>query len=100
MLTLAAQIVTDDAQAELNVDLTRGFLMGGTSARANFIGGIRHHLRDEGVVPKVTGIVILAGSLCHPDAQTEDMKERILSVGEVTDAPGLTRKPIGYFGSK
>jgi acetyl esterase/lipase len=92
--------VTDDAQAELNVDLTKGFLMGGTSAGANFTGGITHFLRDEGVVPKVTGVVILAGSFCHPDARTEEMKERILSVDEVTDAPGLTRKSIDYFGSK
>lgn len=39
----------------------------------------------------------MAGSFCHPDARPEKYKDRILSIDEITGAPGLTRKSIDYF---
>jgi hypothetical protein len=71
--------------------------LGGTSAGANFTAGISHLSVREGLSPPITGVVFLAGSFCHPDARPEKYKDRILSVDEINDAPGLTRKSIDYF---
>jgi acetyl esterase/lipase len=81
----------------LKTDLARGFVLGGTSAGANFTAGIAHLAKLEGLSPRLTGIVFLAGSFCHPDARPEKYRDRILSVDEINDAPGLTRKSIAYF---
>ncbi|RKL47462.1 hypothetical protein BFJ72_g1696 [Fusarium proliferatum] len=86
-----------EGQTTLNTDLSRGFILGGTSAGANFTAGISHLARDEGLIPGITGIVFLAGSFCHPDVRPKKYLDRILSVDEINDAPGLTRKSIDYF---
>lgn len=76
-------------------------MLGGTSAGANFTAGIAHLARVEGLTPRLTprltGMVFLAGSFCHPDARPAKYLNRILSVDEINDAPGLTRKSIDYF---
>ncbi|EEU45631.1 uncharacterized protein NECHADRAFT_40931 [Fusarium vanettenii 77-13-4] len=87
-------------QSKLNTDLAKGFILGGTSAGANFTAGISHLARDEGLSPKITGVVFLAGSFCHPDVRPKKYLDRILSVDEINDAPGLTRKSIDYFSEK
>lgn len=82
------------------MSLTKGFLLGGTSAGANFTAGISHLARDEGLAPPLSGLIFLAGSFCHPDARPEKYRDRILSVDEIDDAPGLTRKSIDYFAGQ
>ncbi|KAF7548041.1 hypothetical protein G7Z17_g7310 [Cylindrodendrum hubeiense] len=89
-----------DGQSKLNTNLSKGFILGGTSAGANFTAGLTHLARDEGLSPKITGVVFLAGSFCHPDARPEKYLDRILSVDEINDAPGLTRKSIDFFAGK
>lgn len=91
------QVASEEGQKRLHLDLAKGFVLGGTSAGANFTSGISHYARDEGLTPKITGVVFLAGSYCHPDARPEKYLERILSIDEINDAPGLTRKSIDYF---
>ncbi|KAF4436410.1 AB hydrolase superfamily [Fusarium acutatum] len=88
---------SSEGQIKLNTDLSRGFILGGTSAGANFTAGISHLARDEGLSPRITSVVFLAGSFCHPDVRPEKYLGRILSVDEINDAPGLTRKSIDYF---
>ncbi|KAF4960873.1 hypothetical protein FSARC_10338 [Fusarium sarcochroum] len=88
---------SSQGQSKLNTDLSKGFILGGTSAGANFTAGISHLARDEGLSPKITGIVFLAGSFCHPDVRPKKYLDRILSVDEINDAPGLARKSIDYF---
>ncbi|KAI9900992.1 hypothetical protein N3K66_005254 [Trichothecium roseum] len=90
---------TPAAQKRLGADLSKGFILGGTSAGANFTAGISHLAREENLPHKITGLVFLAGSFCHPDARGK-YKDRILSVDEINDAPGLTRKSINYFAEK
>lgn len=85
------------SQAQLHAKLTNGFMLGGTSAGANFTAGISHLARDEDLSPPLSGLVFLAGSFCHPDARPEMYRDRILSVDEIDEAPGLTRKSIDYF---
>lgn len=92
--------VAADASKQMPVDLSRGFLLGGTSAGANFTAGISHILRDKAMQYPLTGVIFLAGSFCHPDARPEQYRDRILSVDEINDAPGLTRKSIDYFAAK
>ncbi|KAM0432241.1 hypothetical protein ACHAPT_004779 [Fusarium lateritium] len=89
-----------EGQSKLNTNLAKGFILGGTSAGANFTAGISHLARDEGLSPKLTGVVFLAGSFCHPDVRPKKYLDRILSVDEIDDAPGLTRKSIDYFAEK
>lgn len=59
--------------------------------------GIAHLAVQEKLSPSLTGLLFLAGSFCHPDARPAQYKDRILSVDEINDAPGLTRKSIDYF---
>lgn len=84
----------------MDTDLTKGFILGGTSAGANFTSGLSHLAREEGIRPKITGVIFLAGSFCHPDARPAKYIDRILSIDEISDAPGLTRKSIDYFAGK
>lgn len=86
--------------SQLPVDLRRGFILGGTSAGANFTAGIAHLAVQEGLMPVLTGLLFLAGSFCHPDVHQGKYDGRILSVNEINDAPGLTRKSIDYFATK
>lgn len=74
--------------------------MGGTSAGANFTAGISHLLREEKLSYRLTGLVFLAGSFCHPDARPEQYRDRILSIDELDNAQGLTRKSMNYFAGK
>ncbi|KAJ5973448.1 alpha/beta-hydrolase [Penicillium waksmanii] len=86
--------------SQLPINLQRGFILGGTSAGANFTAGIAHLAVQEGLAPALTGLLFLAGSFCHPDVRPEEYRDRILSVDEINDAPGLTRKSIDYFAAK
>ncbi|KAK5050503.1 hypothetical protein LTR84_003784 [Exophiala bonariae] len=90
----------ESSQAQLRINLTKGFVLGGTSAGANFTAGISHLARDKALSPPLSGLIFLAGSFCHPDARPEEYRDRILSVDEINDAPGLTRKSIDYFAAK
>ncbi|KAH7167082.1 alpha/beta hydrolase fold-domain-containing protein [Fusarium sp. MPI-SDFR-AT-0072] len=88
---------SSEGQRKLNTDLSKGFILGGTSAGANFTAGISHLARDEGPSPRITSVMFLAGSFCHPDVRPKKYLDRVLSVDEINDAPGLTRKSIDYF---
>ncbi|KAJ5320230.1 Alpha/Beta hydrolase protein [Penicillium antarcticum] len=89
-----------EGSSHFPINLRKGFLLGGTSAGANFTAGIAHLAVEEGLSPSLTGLLFLAGSFCHPDARPAKYLHRILSVDEVNDAPGLTRKSIDYFSAK
>lgn len=93
-------IASKQGQLELNVNLAKGFILGGTSAGGNFTSGISHLAVQEGLSPKITGVVFLASNFCHPDARPAKYLDRILSIDEIDDAPGLTRKSIDYFAGK
>lgn len=93
-------IASESGQQKLNVDLAKGFILGGTSAGGNFTSGISHLAVQEGLSPKITAVVFLASNFCHPDARPAKYLARILSIDEIDDAPGLTRKSIDYFAGK
>ncbi|KAF9895014.1 hypothetical protein FE257_004638 [Aspergillus nanangensis] len=87
-------------QIQLSTNLRKGFILGGTSAGANFTAGIAHRCQEEYVSPSLTGLLFLAGSFCHPDVRPPKYLDRILSIDEITDAPGLTKQQIDYFAAK
>ncbi|KAH7092608.1 Alpha/Beta hydrolase protein [Paraphoma chrysanthemicola] len=94
---------TPEAHSELNVDPSKGFLVGGTSAGANFTAGLVHrykHSPPSPASPLITGLIFWAGSWCHPDVRPSHMEPYILSVDEIDDAPGLTKASIEYFWKK
>ncbi|KAK2593440.1 hypothetical protein QQS21_008857 [Conoideocrella luteorostrata] len=93
-------VASQAGQDRLETDLTKGFVLGGTSAGANFTAGISHLAVQGKLSPPITGVVFLAGSFCHPDVRPKKYLARILSVDEINDAPGLTRKSIDYFAGK
>jgi hypothetical protein len=80
--------------------LQRGFILGDTSAGAKFTAGIAHPAVQEGLAPALTGLLFLAGGFCHPNVRPEEYRDRILSVDEINDVLGLTRKSIDYFAAK
>jgi acetyl esterase/lipase len=93
-------VASPEGQEQLQTDLIKGFILGGTSAGANFTAGISHLAVREKLSPPITGVVFLAGSFCHPNARPKEFLNRILSVDEINDAPGLTRKSIDYFSGE
>lgn len=87
------------------IDLESGFIIGGTSAGANFIAGIAHIIAQETdpslkLSYRLTGILFLAGTICHEDARPEKYRDRILSIDEITESAGLTKEGIIYFAGK
>lgn len=88
---------TSSNLTKLNIDPSKGFLLGGTSAGGNFTSGLAHHYMDEKPSPSITGLIYLAANVCHPDVRPAAYHNLILSVTEIDDAPGLTKTSIEYF---
>lgn len=82
---------------ELRADLTKGFILGGISAGASVTCVLSHEAVLENLSLSLTGLLLMAASVCHPNVRPEKRKDRILSVDEVNDASWLTRKSIDYF---
>lgn len=77
--------------------MTKGFILGGTSAGAQFTASIAPLYRDAGLSPPITGIVFLAGNLVDTRATPAKYQRSVLSVDEITSAPGLTQEAVEYF---
>lgn len=85
--------------------MNSGFIIGGTSAGANFVAGIAHIIAQETdpnlkLSHRLTGILFLAGTICHEDARPEKYRDRILSIDEITESAGLTKEGIIYFAGE
>lgn len=93
-------VIQPSTESLLNADLSLGFLLGGTSAGGNFTAALSHSMIAENLSPRPSGLLFMASSFCHPDVRPAEYRDRILSVDEVTDAPGLTAKSIRYFAEK
>ncbi|KAL2833435.1 Alpha/Beta hydrolase protein [Aspergillus cavernicola] len=102
-----------NTQPTLHTDLSKGFILGGTSAGANFTAGIAHLLVQDTATdpetnsnelshptPVVTGILFLAGTICHEDARPPAYQDRLLSIDEITESAGLTKEVIRFLAEK
>lgn len=92
--------MSSSGQDKIAADLSKGFVLGGTSAGGNFTAGLAHAMLEQGIEPQPTGLLLMASSFCHPDARPAEYRDRIVSVDEIDDAPGLTVKSIKYFAEK
>jgi len=75
---------------ELNADITKGFILGGISAGANFTAVLAHCARDDPILHgKLTGQLLLLPTVVHADAVPEQYKSELLSMEQNKDAPLL-----------
>jgi acetyl esterase/lipase len=58
--------IAANAEAELGVLLSSGFVVGGSSAGGNMSAVLTHLARDEGLSPKITGTFLLAPMILPP----------------------------------
>ncbi|KAH7174300.1 Alpha/Beta hydrolase protein [Fusarium flagelliforme] len=89
------QWIAGHAEAELHVSLTRGFIIGGSSAGGNMAAIIGHLARDEKLNPAITGVFLLAPMILPPEAKEhlpEKYREMYISrtQAECMDDPILT----------
>lgn len=97
MADSTSQVASSNGQTRLNANLSKAFLLGGTSAGAQFTASIAPLYRSAALSPPITGLVFLAGNLVDTRATPRKYQDSILSVDEITSAPGLTKEAVDYF---
>ncbi|KAJ9644333.1 hypothetical protein H2204_001685 [Knufia peltigerae] len=78
-------------------DLAKGFVIAGVSAGANMAATLSHLYRDEGFLPRLTGLYLSIPSLLAPEAVPPEYKGEYLSRQENKDAPVLNSAAIKWF---
>ncbi|KAJ4117526.1 hypothetical protein NW768_010889 [Fusarium equiseti] len=89
------QWISSHAESELGVSLTKGFIIGGSSAGGNMAAVASHLARDEKLNPAITGVFLLAPMILPPEAREglpEKYREMYISrtQSECMDDPILT----------
>ncbi|KAF5249377.1 hypothetical protein FANTH_5258 [Fusarium anthophilum] len=87
--------IAANAESELKVSLSKGFVIGGSSAGGNMAAIASHLARDEKLTPPITGVFLLAPMILPPekeDALPQKYKDLYLSrtQTECKDDPILT----------
>lgn len=80
-------------------DPTKGFIVGGISAGANLACTVTHLARDEGMLPKLTGVYLSIPSLLSPQAVPDKLKSEYTSREENAQALILNSDAIAFFRS-
>lgn len=83
----------------LGADLSKGFIVGGTSAGGNISAVIGHLARDEALSPPLTGLALLIPALTDHTLQDIDKEyaDQIISYEQNKDAPVLSMKSVELF---
>ncbi|KAF9774470.1 hypothetical protein IL306_007548 [Fusarium sp. DS 682] len=63
------QWIAANAESELGVSLSRGFILGGSSAGGSMAAIASHLARDEKLTPAITGVFLLAPMILPPEVQ-------------------------------
>ncbi|KAF9259617.1 hypothetical protein L218DRAFT_1079797 [Marasmius fiardii PR-910] len=80
-----------------SADLTKGFLIGGSSAGANIATALTHLVLDNSEEDpvfqtcRVTGQILVHPVIIHPSAYPVEYQSSLLSRDEIVDVPGLTK---------
>ncbi|ESZ90039.1 hypothetical protein SBOR_9568 [Sclerotinia borealis F-4128] len=82
---------------ELRINPSKGFLVGGVSAGANFASVVSHLYRDEKLSPPLTGIYLSIPPVVPQKVVPEQYKSTYLSYEQNKDAPLLNRKIAETF---
>lgn len=85
---------------QLGVNPTKGFLVGGISAGANFASIVSHLYRDEKLSPPLTGVYLSIPPVVARKVVPEKYKDTYLSLEQNKDAPLLNKEIAGTFDSK
>ncbi|KAK7914018.1 Potassium transporter [Apiospora marii] len=77
-----------NAQTALNVDLRRGFIVGGVSAGSNMAAAIAYLARDDGIAPPITGLWLSVPCCLSPRAfdLVPQWKDKLLSIEQNRNA--------------
>ncbi|KAM0128851.1 hypothetical protein ACHAO1_008771 [Botrytis cinerea] len=82
---------------QLGVNPTKGFLVGGISAGANFASIVSHLYRDEKLSPPLTGVYLSIPPVVARKVVPEKYKDTYLSLEQNKDAPLLNKEIAGTF---
>ena len=88
--------------SELQVDLKKGFIVGGDSAGANLSAAIALKARDDPFFTSrpLTGQYLREHAATYPGTYPEKYKDSFRSLDEFADTPLLNKeKTIAYFGA-
>jgi acetyl esterase/lipase len=85
---------------ELGGNPSKGFLVGGISAGANFSAVIPHLYRDEKLSPPLTGVFLSVPACIGPDVVPPKYKKVYLSREQNKNAPILNADSMTLFDSK
>lgn len=89
------QSVTNALQ--LGADLTKGFLVGGTSAGGNIAATVTHLARDHKLEPPITGCHLMIPAMCDSAYLPEKYQQEPNSWQQNKDAAILSRKALSVF---
>ena len=81
----------------LHVDASKGFLVGGVSAGANFTAVLSHLYRDDKLSPPLTGLYISVPAILYPEAVPDKYKSMYLSRTQNTNDPILSPGAHAFF---
>ncbi|KAJ8068131.1 hypothetical protein OCU04_003702 [Sclerotinia nivalis] len=82
---------------ELAIDPSKGFLVGGISAGANFASVVSHLYRDENLSPPLTGVYLSIPPIIPQKVVPERYRSTYLSLEQNKDAPLLNRDIADVF---
>lgn len=77
--------------ARLGVDLSKGFVLGGTSAGGSIVTALSHLARDEKVYPPLTGLYLNVPLLLAPEAVRPEQQPLYRSREQNAYAPVLNK---------
>ncbi|KAK7682273.1 hypothetical protein QCA50_014476 [Cerrena zonata] len=83
----------------LSASLSKGLIVGGTSAGANFAASVSLLARDDSFFKDrpITGQLLIIPPVLHVDAKAEKYRAELLSMEENKDAPILGQEAVKYF---
>ncbi|CAD6444975.1 99bce965-631c-44f7-95f8-0eff69d9f1d0 [Sclerotinia trifoliorum] len=82
---------------ELHINPSKGFLVGGISAGANFASIVSHLYRDENLSPPLTGVYLSIPPIISQNIVPEKYKPVYLSQEQNKNAPLLNREVADVF---
>lgn len=86
--------------SSLQADPSRGFIVHGESAGANFAVVLAHLARDEKLSPPLTGVSASIPAVLSPNVVPDRFKPDYLSYEQNRDAPGLDATSMEYLVGK
>ncbi|KAH8897392.1 alpha/beta-hydrolase [Thozetella sp. PMI_491] len=81
----------------LGADLSKGFVLGGTSSGGQLAAALSHQARDEELSPPLTGVYLNATSIVHPEAIPAKYRPWHTSLRQNEGKAGLSQKTQNLF---